>query len=72
MLNFISYGGVHYVTVAACLYSSTLAWKCYHHIGIKTYKHCIQTTQTLTKCLKFARVEIIQETQKSPFHFLDV
>lgn len=35
-LNFISYGGVHYVKVAACLYSSTLACKCYHHIGIKT------------------------------------
>lgn len=43
-------------------------------LPLYSYKnnYCIQTIHAPTKCLKFARVKVIQETQKSPFHFLDI
>lgn len=34
--------------------------------------HSVQIIHTFTKRLKFARVEVIQEAEKSPFHFLDI
>lgn len=50
---------------------STLVCKHYHCTAIKN-NYCTHTVHALTKRLKFTRVEVIQETQKSPFHFLDI
>lgn len=65
LITLILYGRVQLTA------GSTLVCKCYHCTAVKT-NYCTHTIHALTKCLKFARVEVIQETQKSPFHFLDI
>lgn len=64
MLNLISCSRDEYDKLVVCL--QMLAWYSYEN------NYCIEIIHALTKCLKFARVEVIQKTQKSPFHFLDI
>lgn len=64
MSNLISCSRDEYDKLVVCL--QMLAWYSYKN------NYCIEIINALTKCLKFARVEVIQKTQKSPFHFLDI